>query len=63
MRFLFNIPLVSLMAAVALAATTEQKPVIVSYPKGTPDDIVEEAMQAVRKAVCWELRVSRLQLH
>lgn len=62
MRFLYNILLVALMAVVALAATTEQKPVIVSYPKGTPDNIVEEAMEAVRKAVRLCLREHRLQL-
>lgn len=63
MKLLYNILLVALMAVVALAATTEQKPVIVSYPKGTPDNIVEEAMEAVRKAVCLEWISSRLQLH
>lgn len=51
MRVLFNILLLAVLAVVALAATTQQKPVIVSYPKGTPDRIIEEAMEAVRKAV------------
>lgn len=51
MRFFYNILLLAIMAVVALAATTEQKPVIVSFPKGTPGHIVEEAMEAVRKAV------------
>lgn len=52
MKFLFNLLLVALFAVFAMAATTEQKPVIVSYPKGTPDSVIEEAMEAVRKAVC-----------
>lgn len=51
MKFVYNIFLLALMAVFALAATTSQRPVIVSYPKGTPDSIIEEAMEAVRKAV------------
>lgn len=51
MRFIYNILLLALLAVVGLAATAEQKPYIVSYPQGTPDSVVEEAMEAVRKAV------------
>lgn len=51
MKLLFNLLVVALFAVFALAATAEQKPVIVSYPKGTPDSVIEEAMEAVRKAV------------
>lgn len=51
MRILSSLFLLALMAVLALAAATDQKPVIVSYPKGTPNSVVEEAMEAVRKAV------------
>lgn len=51
MRFISNILLLAFLALAALAISTEQRPVIVSYPKGTPDRIIEEAMEAVRKAV------------
>lgn len=51
MRFFSNILFLAIVAVLALAATTEQRPVIVSYPKGTPDHIIEEAMETVRKAV------------
>lgn len=51
MKFLYHLLVLAFFAGLALAASTEQKPVIVSYPKGTPDSVVEEAMEAVRKAV------------
>lgn len=51
MKFLFSLFLAALFAAFALAATKDQRPVVVSYPKGTPDHVIEEAMEAVRTAV------------
>jgi len=57
MRFICNILALAFIVVLALAATTEQRPVIVSYPKGTPNHIVEEAMEAVRKAVGTLLRI------
>lgn len=43
--------LLALLAVLALAVAP-QKQVIVSYPKDTPTSVVEEAMDAIRKAVC-----------
>lgn len=51
MRFMYSIASLVLLVVSALATSSTQKPVVVSYPKGTPDHIVEEAMEAVRKAV------------
>lgn len=50
MRFIHNILVTALLALPALATSTEQRPVIVTYPESTPDKIIEEAMEAVRQA-------------
>ena len=31
---------------------TRDQPVIVSYPQDTPQSVVEQAMEAIKKAVC-----------
>lgn len=39
------------LLAIAVSAVTTQKAVIVSYPKDTPNSVVDQAMDAVRDAV------------
>jgi len=51
MKIAFGLLCTSLLAAVALAAAP-QKPVIVSYPNDTPNSVLDEAKDAIRKAVC-----------
>lgn len=51
MRFAFGIFLFALLAAFALAVAP-QKPVIVSYPNDTPQSVIDQAMDAIKKAVC-----------
>lgn len=50
MKLQILISLLGLLAITASAVAT-QKAVIVSYPSGTPDSIVNQAMDAVRGAV------------
>lgn len=50
MKFTIHLLLIALIVALAYAAT-EQKQVIVSYPKDTPDSVVENAMAAIKEAV------------
>lgn len=50
MKLAFTLLLPALLAAFAFAQAP-QKPVIVSYPEDTPQSIIEEAMDAIRKAV------------
>jgi hypothetical protein len=50
MHFIYNILLVALLA-VALAAGAAERQIIVSYPEDTPASVIEEAMEAIRKAV------------
>ncbi|RMY65033.1 hypothetical protein D0863_09402 [Hortaea werneckii] len=42
--------LIALFAVLSLAADSDRQ-VIVSYPKGTPQNIMDEAMEEIRKAV------------
>ena len=51
MKFALHILLLALLAAFGLAISTEQRPIVVSYPKDTPQTILDEAMDAIRKAV------------
>lgn len=50
MKFTFSILLIALFVVFACAAAP-QKQVIVSYPKGTPDHIVDQAKAAIKEAV------------
>ena len=50
MRFTFHILLLALVAALAYAASA-QKAVIISYPKDTPDSVVDKAKAAIKEAV------------
>jgi len=49
MKFIMNIGLVFLLALCALAVTPE-KQVIVSYPKNTPQHVIDAAKKAVEDA-------------
>ena len=51
MKLTISLLLIALLAAFA-AAAAPHKPVIVSYPNDTPQSVVEQAMEAIRKAVC-----------
>lgn len=51
MKFAFSALLLALLAAFA-AAEAPQKPVIVSYPDHTPQSVLDQAMEAIKKAVC-----------
>lgn len=44
--------LIALFAVLSLAADSDRQ-VIVSYPKGTPQNIMDEAMDEIRKAVSY----------
>jgi len=50
MKFTLHLLLIALFV-VFVCASAPQKQIIVSYPKNTPDHIVEEAMAEIRKAV------------
>ncbi|KAI5203750.1 hypothetical protein E4T42_00525 [Aureobasidium subglaciale] len=51
MKFTIHLLLIAFLVALAYAATgTEHKQVIVSYPKDTPDSVVEHAMAAIKEA-------------
>lgn len=50
MKFSIHILLLALFAVLVLAST-EQKPVVVSYPKDTPQSVLDAAMDAIKKAV------------
>ncbi|TKA24122.1 hypothetical protein B0A50_06862 [Salinomyces thailandicus] len=49
MKLSITVLLVALFAVLGMAASSE-KQVIISYPKGTPTSVMEEAMAEVRKA-------------
>ena len=51
MKFALTFLLLVLFAVLGLAATP-QKQIIVSYPKDTPMSVLDEAKDAIRKAVC-----------
>jgi predicted oxidoreductase (fatty acid repression mutant protein) len=51
MKFTLQLLFVFLLVALSFAATQEQKPVIVSYPKDTPQSVLDEAIEAIKKAV------------
>jgi hypothetical protein len=56
MKLLFHILLLAVLSAFA-GAVTAQKPVIVSYPADTPQSVLEQAMDAIKKAVCLSYRL------
>jgi len=52
MKFFITTLLVAIFVALAMAATNthvEQKPIVVSYPKGTPSSEMEELKAAILK--------------
>jgi len=49
MRFIIFSLLVALLATFAMA-TAPQRSVIISWPNDTPDEIVEQSKEAIRKA-------------
>jgi len=50
MKFQFTVLLLAAFAAFAFSAEP-QKPYVVSYPNDTPNSVLEEAKDAIRKAV------------
>ena len=59
MKFPLTFLVLALFAVFGLTATP-QKQIIVSYPEDTPASVLEEAKDAIRKAVCWPLTISIL---
>jgi hypothetical protein len=51
MKLALQLIILALLALLGAAATGEQKPVIVSYPKDTPQSVLEKAMEAIKEAV------------
>jgi hypothetical protein len=43
--------LIAMLVALAMAATADQKPIVVSYPEGTPYSELEELKAAIEKVV------------
>lgn len=58
MKLSITVLLVALFAVLGMAASSE-KQVIISYPKGTPTSVMEEAMAEVRKAVSQRIEEHR----
>ena len=50
MKLALNVVFLAVFAVLA-AAVAPQKPVIVSYPQDTPQSVLDQAMEAIRKAV------------
>jgi len=50
MRFLLSFLILLVLAVGAFAASQNQQPVIISYPKGTPEHVLEEAKKAILDA-------------
>lgn len=50
MRIQLTVWLLAILAALVLAQAP-QVPVVVSYPEDTPQSVLEDAMDAIRKAV------------
>jgi hypothetical protein len=50
MKFTIHLLLIAFLMALAYAAT-DSKQVIVSYPKDTPDSVIEHAMSVIKEAV------------
>ena len=51
MKFAFNASFLLVLAAFA-AAVAPQKQVVVSYSEDTPQSVIDQAMEAIKKAVC-----------
>lgn len=51
MKFFLVSFIVAALVALAMAAGADQKPIIVSYPKGTPYSEIEELKAAIEKVV------------
>lgn len=54
MKFTLHLLFIAFLMALAYAAT-ESKQIIVSYPKDTPDSVVEQAMAVIKEAVSGQL--------
>lgn len=50
MKFTIHLLFIAFLMALAYAAT-ESKQIIVSYPKDTPDSVIEQAMAVIKEAV------------
>ena len=55
MKLQITFLLIALFAVLSLAADSDRQ-VIVSYPKGTPQNIMDKAMEEIRKAVSYARR-------
>lgn len=53
MKFTFTFILLAFLAVFAAAAHPQQQPVVVSYPKDTPQSVIDKAMAAIKQAVCY----------
>jgi hypothetical protein len=51
MKFFLVTFLIAMLVALAMAATADQKPIVVSYPEGTPYSELEELKAAIEKVV------------
>ncbi|CZT20033.1 related to serine proteinase inhibitor IA-2 [Ramularia collo-cygni] len=47
MKFFLSTLILLVMAVCAFAASESQQPVIISYPPGTPEHVLEEAKKAI----------------
>ncbi|KAK3719638.1 hypothetical protein LTR37_004175 [Vermiconidia calcicola] len=50
MKFTFTFILLAFLAVFAAAAHPQQQPVVVSYPKDTPQSVIDKAMAAIKQA-------------
>jgi len=59
MRFFITFLIVALIAVLGACAAPIQKPVMVSYPPSTPQNVVDQAMDAIKAAVCHLIEVAK----
>ncbi|KAK6435640.1 hypothetical protein LTR95_008172 [Oleoguttula sp. CCFEE 5521] len=50
MRFYLLSLILALFGVLSFSATTPQRPIVVSYPAGTPDYVIQEAIDAIKNA-------------
>ncbi|GAB7340570.1 hypothetical protein MBLNU457_6984t1 [Dothideomycetes sp. NU457] len=50
MRFAITLLLIAIIAVLGACAAPVQKPVMVSYPANTPQNVVDQAMDAIKAA-------------
>lgn len=63
MKFTFTFIPLAFLAVFAAAAHPQQQPVIVSYPKDTPQSVIDKAMAAIEQAVSYNLRKANVAKH